>query len=398
MPSIRQLYLDHVAQTSGLSMMLEIDRAEGVFIYDTSGKRYFDMNSGIAVSSIGHCHPKVVEAIRNQAERHLHTMVYGEHIHQPQVRFANRLCAELDESLSSVYYLMSGTEATELAMKIGKKYTGRQEIVACRHAYHGSTQGAESLRSDEDYKSAFYPLLPDIRHMDFNQVEDLEMITEKTACVIIEPVQGEAGVILPKVGYLEAVQQKCKEVGALFILDEIQTGFGRTGHLFAHQKYGVIPDVLLIGKAMGGGMPIAGVVASKQILSCLTKNPELGHITTFGGHPLSCAAADASLEVLLATDLIEEVAEKEQKIHQLLNHEIVHEIRSSGLMMAVELTRKKYLKHVVGYCFDHGLLIDWFLFNNKSFRLAPPLIITMQEVEEACGIIRDALDYAQAKY
>ncbi len=398
MISKKDLFLGYVAQTSPLSMALEIERASGIHIYDTSGKRYYDMNSGISVSSLGHCHPKVTTAIKNQVDRYMHTMVYGEHNQSPQTSYAQLLIDQLDDHFESLYYLMSGTEATELAMKIGKRYTGRTEIICARNAYHGSTQGAESLRSDSDYKEPFLPLLPDITHIDFNCIRDIRKITDRTACVIIEGVQGEAGVIPPTPGYLQMIRQRCNEVGTLFILDEIQSGFGRTGQLFTHQKYNIIPDIILVGKAMGGGMPIAGVVSSKEIMNSLIKNPVLGHITTFGGHPVSCAAALATLETLLESDLISQVSKKEQFIKEKLDHPIIKEIRSSGLMMAVEITKLKYLKHIVAYAVDHGVLIDWFLFNNRSFRLAPPLIATFEDLDEATDILLDAMDYAEAKY
>ena len=398
MPSLRQLFLSHVAQTSNLPMMLEVDHCQGIYIYDTSGKRYFDMNSGISVSSLGHCHPKVSQAIKDQVDRYAHTMVYGEHIQNPQVAYASLLADNLDPSLDSLYYVMSGTEATEGAMKLAKRYTGRTEIIACANAYHGSTQGAESLRSDEKYKRAFYPLLPDVNHIAFNEKSDLNQISSRTACVILEPVQAEAGVLVPQDDYLKAVRKRCDETGTLMILDEIQTGFGRTGYMFAYQKYDVVPDILLVGKAMGGGMPIAGFIAPKDIMSAFVSNPVLGHITTFGGHPVSCAAAQATLDTLLNEPIISEVLAKEALIKSILVHPIIKEVRSSGLMMAVELTKRKYLKHVVAKCYEIGLIVDWFLFNNRSFRMAPPLIISNDEIKEACGIIIEAMDYAEGKY
>ena len=398
MPTKRQLFLSHVAQTSNLPMMLEVDRAAGIFIYDTSGKKYYDMNSGISVSSLGHCHPKVTKATKDQIDRYAHTMVYGEHIQNPQVAYASLLASKIDPSLDSLYYVMSGTEATEGAMKLAKRYSGRTEIIACANAYHGSTQGAESLRSDEDYKRAFYPLLPDVNHIQFNNKADLDNITERTACVILEPVQAEAGVLEPQNEYLKAVRKRCDKTGTIMILDEIQTGFGRTGHLFAYQKYDVLPDILLVGKAMGGGMPIAGFLASQEIMSSFMSKPVLGHITTFGGHPVCCAAAQATLETLIDEDIISSVSAKEKLIKSLLVHPIIKEVRSSGLLMAVELTKRKYLKHVVGKCYDIGLIVDWFLFNNRSFRLAPPLIISEDEIREACAIILEAMDFAEGKY
>lgn len=399
MPSKRQLFLANVAQTSEMPMGIDISHAEGIHIYDNMGQRYYDMNSGISVSSVGHRHPQVVKALRDQLDRYMHTMVYGEHIQSPQVSYATKLLSHMADQYESLYYLMSGTEATELAMKIIKRYTGRYEIVCARHAYHGSTQGAESLRSDADYLASYLPLLPDIRHIDYNSLEDLQHITERTAGVIIEGVQGEAGVNASHDGYLQAVADRCREVGALLVLDEIQTGFGRTGYLFAHQRYDILPDIVLIGKAMGGGMPIAGVVSSRDIMNCIVKNPALGHITTFGGHPMSCVAAEAALDIITGDNLIDEVEQKAALIkHRLSSHAIIKEVRHVGLMMAVETTKKKYLKHVVGYAQRNGVLIDWFLFNDRSFRLAPPLIISNEEIMEATAILLEAFDFAQEQY
>ena len=398
MPSLRQLYLANVGQTGPMPILLEVDYAKGIYIYDRAGKVYLDLNSGISVSSLGHCHPNVVKAVQKQSKSYLHTMVYGEHVHTPQVQFAELLLSNLSDQYGSVYYLMSGTEATELAMKIAKKLTGRFNLICCRNAYHGSTQGAESLRSDLDYTSAYMPLLPGVEHIDFNNHKDLDQISTKVGGVILEAVQAEAGVIPPDVDFLKNVERRCREVGALFILDEIQTGFGRTGHLFAHQKYGLKPDLVLIGKAMGGGMPIAGVVGSKDILNVIVKNPALGHITTFGGHPVSCASAHACLKTLLEEKIVDEVLHKEKLFHSLLKHDIITEVRSSGLMMAVELKRRKYLKHVVTKAFELGALVDYFLFNDCSFRLAPPLIISEEEIRKACTILLDAMDFAKSRY
>jgi len=283
-------------------------------------------------------------------------------------------------------------------MKLAKKATGRYELIAASRAYHGSTQGAESLRSDHDYSMAFMPLLPGIKHISFNDFSDLEKISCRTAAVILEPVQAEAGIIPPDEGYLKALRERCAYTETLLVLDEIQTGFGRTGQLFAHQKYGVVPDMLCIGKAMGGGMPIGGLVASKALLGEFTRNPDLGHITTFGGHPVACAAAKATLEVLIEDKIVDSVLEKEAFIRKKLQHPIIKEVRSSGMMMAVELTRRKYLKHVVNHAFELGALVDYFLFNNRSFRLAPPLIYTIDELEQALDLILKALDFANNKY
>jgi acetylornithine/succinyldiaminopimelate/putrescine aminotransferase len=398
MPSIRQLYLQHVAQTSNLSLLLEVDRAEGMYIYDTSGKQYLDLNSGISVSSLGHRHPAVVKAIKDQTDRYMHTMVYGEHVQSPQVQFAERLAQVLNNGLDSVYYLNGGTEAVEGALKLAKRATGRYEIISCAGAYHGSSMAAEALRSDEDFKRAFAPGVPGIRHIRFNHKADLHHITTKTACVILEPVQAEGGVLPPADDYLQAVRQRCDEVGALMILDEIQTGFGRTGYLFAHQKYGVVPDIMCIGKSMGGGMPISAFVARKDLMMELTAKPMLGHITTFGGHPVCCAAAAAMLQVISTEDIVCHVMHKEQLIRERLQHPIIKEVRSSGLMMAVEVTKRKYLKHAVSGTYERGGIVDYFLFNNRSFRLAPPLIITEEQIVEGCDILLGALDAAEGRY
>lgn len=394
----RELFLQHVGQTSPLSMALEVDHAEGMYIYDTNGKKYLDLNSGISVSSLGHRHPKVIKAIKAQLDKHLHTMVYGEHIQSPQVEYATLLTQVLSNGLDSVYYVNSGTEAVEVAMKLARRHTRRYEIISCSKAYHGSTMGSEALRSDDDFTSAFAPGIPAVSHIDFNDISQLNRITNKTACIILEPVQAEAGVMPPQDDYLKAVRKRCSEVGALMILDEIQTGFGRTGHIFAHKKYDVIPDVLLIAKGMGGGMPVGACVAPKHILDSFTLKPNLGHITTFGGHPVCIASAVATLKVIHESDIVCHVFEKEKLIHSLLRHPIIKEIRSSGLMMSVELTKRKYLKHVVANTIEQGALIDFFLFNDKCFRLAPPLIITEDQIKTGCQILINAMDYAQGMY
>ena len=398
MPSVRQLFLSHIAQTSDLSLGLEIDKAEGIYIYDIEGKKYFDLNSGISVSSLGHRHPYVIEAINRQLEKHLHTMVYGEHIQQSQVAFAKLLTDNLDDSLNSVYFFMSGTEVIEAAMKLGKRATERYEIIACKNAYHGSTQGAESLRSDHDYSQAFLPLVPGIKHITFNNEEELLNITKKTAAVIIEPVQAEAGVIVPTNNYLKKVRERCTELGVLMVLDEIQTGFGRTGFLFAYRKYGIVPDILCVGKAMGGGMPIGAMICNKNLMRAFTKSPVLGHITTFGGHPVSCAAGHGNLKALTELQIVDDVLDKEKLFRELLVHPIIKEVRSSGLMMAVELTKRKYLKHVVSHSMELGAIVDFFLFNNRSFRLAPPLVISHNEIKQACDLLLAACTFAEAKY
>jgi len=378
--------------------MLDVDRAEGMFIYDQSGKTYLDLNSGISVSSLGHRHPAVITAVKNQCDRFLHTMVYGEHLQSPQVTYAQTLVKDLNNGLDNVYFVMTGSEAVEGALKLARKHTERYEIISCADAYHGSTMAAEALRSDTRFTQAFLPSIPGIRHITFNKELELEKITCRTAAVILEPVQAESGVHPPKNDYLKKLRHKCNETGTLMILDEIQTGFGRTGHLFAHKKYDVVPDILLIAKSMGGGMPIGAFVAPSHIMKSISADPMLGHITTFGGHPVSCAAALAMLQTIKKDDLIKQVLVKEKLFKSLLVHPIIKEVRSSGLMMAVELTKRKYLKHVVSKSFELGALVDYFLFNNRSFRLAPPLIISNEQIKMACKILLQAMDYAFEKY
>lgn len=367
--------------------MLEIESAEGMYLYGPEGKPYLDLIAGIGVSCLGHRHPAVVEAVRAQLDKYLHTLVYGEFVLAPQVRLAERLAQVLPAPLDSVYFVNSGTEATEGAMKLAKRYTGRYEIVACKKAYHGSTQGAASLMWPRDFTQAYHPLLPGIRHIEFNCEWCLQQITERTAAVVMETVQGEWGIRPPRGGYLQQVRERCDEVGALLILDEIQAGYGRTGSLFAFEQYGVVPDILLLAKGMGGGMPIGAFIASRAIMSALSDNPILGHITTFGGHPVSCAAALATLETLLASSLIQQVKAKEQLFLELLRHPAIVEVRSAGLWMAVELESFEAVQAAIRYCLQQGLVTDWFLFNNRALRIAPPLIITEEQVRRACGVI-----------
>ncbi len=394
MISLRSLFLQHVAQTSETPVGLEVERAEGVFIFDHSGKPYLDLISGVSVSSIGHCNPKVVNAVKAQADKYMHLMVYGEYVQAPQVEYAQLLAKQLPETLSQVYFVNSGSEANEGALKLAKRYTGRTELVGFVNAYHGSTHGALSLMGDEHFKNAFRPLLPDTRHLSFNSIEDLEQITTKTAAVLVEPLQGEAGAIAPTKDFLTALRNKCNETGALLIFDEVQTGFGRTGCLFAFQKFGVIPDVITIAKGMGGGMPIGAFVASQEIMQCLKTNPILGHITTFGGHPVSCAAALATLNVLLDNSYIDEVSSKEALFRKLLTHPKIKEIRGVGLLLAVELGSASMVQHVIKGALSRGILLDWFLFCDTAFRIAPPLIITTEQIEMVCAALLESIDEA----
>ncbi len=392
MISQRQLFLDHVGQTSDFPLQLEIERGHGIYMYDTSGKSYIDLISGVSVSNVGHTHPKVVQAVKDQAEKYMHLMVYGEYIQSPQVNFAQKISSLLPEKLESTYFVNSGSEAIEGALKLAKRYTGRTEIIAYRNAYHGSTHGALSVMGNEEFKNAFRPLLPDVKHIRFNDEEDLNHISEKTACVLIEPVQGEAGIRLPENDYLKKLRKKCDETGTLLIFDEIQTGFGRTGSLFALNEFDVTPDIMTIAKGMGGGMPIGAFISSNEIMSCLKTNPILGHITTFGGHPVSCAAACASLDVLLNENLIAEVKRKGQVFKQYLNHKAIKEIRGVGLFMAVELEDFNQVKTVIDQAIEYGLVTDWFLFHDSAFRIAPPLIITDEQIKEACDILNKSIE------
>jgi len=388
----RHLFLQHIAQTSPAPLMLEIERAEGVYLYDVAGKAYIDLIAGIAVSNAGHCHPKIVEAIQQQAARYMHTLVYGELIQSPQVQLATRLASLLPASLQQTYFVNSGTEAVEGAMKLAKRYTRRTEIVSCKNAYHGSTQGALSIGGGEYFKQAYRPLLPDIRQITHGDLADIQKITHKTAAVVIEVVQGEAGVLTASHAYWEALRAHCSKVGALLIFDEIQTGFGRTGKLWAFEHYGIVPDVLLLAKGMGGGMPIGAFVSSAAIMQVFTENPVLGHITTFGGNPVCCAAALANLNIIEGEKLYADAQEKGKLFEKLLIHPKIKNIRYLGLHMAVEFENFDVLKQIIAKTLQAGVLTDWFLFNDCSLRIAPPLIITEAQIHEACAVILASLE------
>lgn len=387
----RQLFLQHVGQTSSMPIGLEIEKAEGIYLYGTDGKRYIDLVSGVSVSNLGHNHSKIVEAVKYQAEKYMHLMVYGEFIEAPQVQFAKQLTDALPEKLNSIYYVNSGSEAIEAAMKLAKRYTARTEIVAFRNAYHGSTHGALSI-GDESLKNAYRPLLPNVRFLDFNNFEQLAQITEQTACVIIEPIQAEGGCILPQDGFHEKLRERCAEVGALLIFDEIQMGFGRTGKLFAFEHYGITPDILCLAKAMGGGMPIGGLVSDKKILDVFTCNPMLGHITTFGGHPVSAAAGLAAFQILNSGTLLADVEAKGKRFEEALKDlPTVKEIRRKGLFMAVELVEQNALENYMKKGLELGLINDPFLFYPNTFRISPPLTITQEEIDNAIVLIKEAL-------
>ncbi|GAA4744270.1 aspartate aminotransferase family protein [Flavisolibacter ginsenosidimutans] len=389
--NLRQLFLSHVAQTSAAPLALEIIKAEGCVLIDASGKEYLDLIGGISVANVGHRHPKVVEAIKKQTDDYLHVMVYGEFVQSPQVQYAKLLTQHLPSSLDSVYFTNSGAEAVEGAMKLAKRATGRTEIIAFQNSYHGSTQGALSIIGDEYWRNAFRPLLPDIQHLRYNSFDDLKFITQQTACVIAETVQAEAGIIAPQKEWLRFLQERCTEVGALFILDEIQAGFGRTGKLWGFENFNVVPDVLLLGKALGGGLPLGAFIADKSLMDCLTDNPVLGHITTFGGHPLCCAAGKAAFEALLDEELFASAKEKEALCRSLLVHPNIKSLSSFGLWMAVEFESFEENKKIIDACIANGVLTDWFLFASNCLRISPPLTLSLRQVKQACEIILEAL-------
>jgi len=392
MANLRQTFLSRVAQTSDAPLLLEIEKADGIYLYDMDGKAYIDLISGIAVSSLGHCHPNVVNAVKKQVEKYMHTIVYGEFVLSPQVKLADLLTSKLPENLNCVYFVNSGSEATEGAMKLAKRYTGRPEIVSCFDAYHGSTQGSASLMSDSYFTGPYHPLLPGIKHIHFNEDKDLEVINSQTACVIIETVRAESGIHVPENDYLKKLRKRCNETGALLIFDEIQVGYGRTGSLFAFEQYDVIPDILLLAKGMGGGMPIGAFVADQKIMAVLSHNPVLGHITTFGGHPVCCAGALATLETLTESTLLEEMPAKTKLLKELLVHPLIKEVRGLGLFMAVDLGSTDLVMKTIVICKREGLITDWFLFNDRCLRIAPPLVITLDEIRKACSIVVGALD------
>lgn len=382
-----------MAQTSPAPLALEIVKADCCTLYDAAGKEYIDLIGGISVANMGHRHPKVIAAIQLQLDAYLHVMVYGEFVEAPQVQYAELLTKLLPSSLNSVYFTNSGTEAMEGAMKLAKRVTGRTQIIGFEKAYHGSTQGALSVIGDEYWRNAYRPLLPDVRHLEFNSIEALNEITDRTACVIAETVQGEAGIIIPSSEWMKALRAKCTETGTLLVLDEIQSGFGRSGKRWGFEHFGIVPDILLLGKALGGGMPLGAFISDKKIMEALTGNPVLGHITTFGGHPVCCAAGKAALEALTEEGWIGTVKEKEALFRSLLTHPGIRAIRSFGLWMAVEFDSFDTNKKVIDACIKNGVLTDWFLFSPSSLRISPPLIISEEEIRKACQVISDACSF-----
>ena len=398
--SHRQHFFDHIAQTSDYPLALEIDRAEGVFMYGTDGKQYLDLISGIGVSNVGHRHPEVLAALHQQLDKHMHLLVYGEFVQSTQVLLAKALVdtlnfeAEISSpfgKIDNVYFTNSGTEAVEGAMKLAKRFTGRTEFISCFNAYHGATQGALSLSGAEHFKRSFRPLLPGIKNITHGNLDDLQQITPKTAAVIIEIVGGESGVRVPTSEYIKKLRERCTEVGALLILDEVQTGFGRTGSFWAFEQYNIYPDILLSAKGMGGGMPIGAFMASQEVMSVFKNNPVLGHITTFGGHPVSSAASLAALQVTLKEDLPQKALAKGELFKSLLVHPKIKEVRGKGLMLAAEMESFDALKDTIDKCIEKGVITDWFLFCDNSMRLAPPLIITNDQIREGCAVILEVL-------
>ena len=393
---LRKQFLEHVGQTSPSPMLVEVARANGSFFYTPEGKRYFDLVAGVSVSNVGHANPAVVEAVQKQAADYMHVMVYGEMVERPQVEYARRITELLPENIDCLYFVNSGAEAVEVALKLAKRYTGRTELISMRRAYHGSTHGAMSMMGapeGEEWKAEFRPLLPDVKSLRFNNFDDLNEITSRTAGVLCEVVQGEAGVRLPTPEWLKALRERCSEMGALLIFDEIQTGLGRTGEMFASTKYGITPDAICLAKAFGGGMPLGGVASSKQILDSFTHNPCLGHITTFGGHPVCCAAGLAALNYMIDNNIVEQVERKGALFEERVSkHPKVLEIRRSGLLLAVELGKSEYLYRIMEIFKEEGIMSDWFLYCDTAFRISPPLTISETEIEECCTIIARSLD------
>ncbi|MFM9838209.1 MAG: aspartate aminotransferase family protein [Cyclobacteriaceae bacterium] len=388
----QDIFIHQLAQTSPHPFLLPIESAEGVYLYATDGKKYIDMISGIGVSNVGHRHPKVVKAIKDQVDKHLHVMVYGEYIQSTPNLLAKKLTSLLPPSLNCCYFVNSGTEANEAALKLAKRVTGRTEIISCRKSYHGSTHGSLSVSGNEVKKRAFRPLLPDVKFIDFNSMNDVNEITERTACVIMETIQGDAGVRIPDKKYLQAVRKRCDETGTLLILDEIQCGMGRTGKLFAFEHFGVVPDILTVAKAFGGGLPIGAFISSYEKMQSLTSNPMLGHITTFGGNPVCCASALAVLDVIEEEGLLATVEEKGKLIQQLIAHPKIKEVRRFGLLFAFDFDSEERVNCIVQYAKEHGVICYWFLSHPNSFRIAPPLTITESEIREACTVILKAIE------
>lgn len=390
----KETFLHNLAQTSPYPFLIPIERAEGVYLYGPDGKSYMDMISGIGVSAIGHRHPHVIKAIKDQLDKHLHVMVYGEYIQSTPNALAKKLVSLLPPELNCCYFVNSGTEANEAALKLAKRVTGRTEIISFRKSYHGSTHGSLSVSGNEVKKQAYRPLLPDVRFIDFNNPDQLEQITDRSACVIMETIQGDAGVRIPDRTYLQAVRNRCDETGAMLILDEIQCGMGRTGKLFAYEHFGIVPDILTTAKAFGGGLPIGALISSEEKMKTLSHDPILGHITTFGGNPVCCASSLATLEVIENENLLAQVESKGKLIEQLIQHKKIKEIRRIGLLFAIDFESAETVNSIVNYAKEKGVICYWFLSHPYSFRIAPPLTITEEEIKKACAVILEAIEQA----
>ncbi len=389
---MKEDFLNHQAQTTPHPLGMQISHAKGSYIYDTSGNAHLDFVAGVSACGLGHCHPKVVAAVREQAEKYMHVMVYGEYVQKPAVDYCKLLASFLPSTLETTYLVNSGTEAVEGALKLARRFTGRTQIIAAKKAYHGNTMGSLSIMGLEERKSAFRPLIPDVFFIRFNAEEDIRKITEKTAAVVLETIQGGAGMIMPKNGYLQKIRKRCDQVGALLILDEIQPGFGRTGKLFAFEHFNCTPDILVMGKGMASGLPVGAFTTSKKIMECLQHDPKLGHITTFGGNPLIAAASLATLKELIRTALISETLEKESIIKKLLKHEHIKEIRGKGLLLTLIMKNKAMADHLILSCAKKGLILFWLLFEPKAVRISPPLTISHEEIEKGCVLINNVLD------
>lgn len=393
----RQLFLQHLAQTTDFPLMIEVEKAEGIYLYGPKGEKYIDLISGIGVSNVGHRHPKVLNAIQGQLDKYLHLMVYGEYVQSPQARLAKAICDTLPESLDNAYLVNSGSEAVEGALKLAKRYTGKPNLVSCVNAYHGSSHGALSVGGNEIFKQAYRPLLPGVSHIMYGEFSDLATINSATAAILIETIQGEAGIRVATKEYFQALRKRCDETGTLLILDEVQCGFGRTGKFWAFEHFGIVPDIVVCAKGMGGGMPIGAFIANKEVMGAFKNNPILGHITTFGGHPVSSAASLATIQVLQEEKLIEEVDKKANLFKTLLVHPKIKSIRNKGLLMAVEFESFNALKPIIDSAIKLGVITDWFLFCDDSMRIAPPLTISLEQIHDACAVILQAIETVDRK-
>ena len=383
---------EHLAQTSDNPMAFEVENAEGIYFYDKRGKKFIDIISGISVNNLGHKHPAIIKAIKEQCDKYLHVMAYGEFVEQPQIDYADLLVKYLPKPLDSVYFVNSGSEAIEGALKLAKRFTGRTEIISFENSYYGGTHGALSIAGNDEFKNSFRPLLPDVRIIKYNHTESLEHITERTACVVAECIQGEGGYIIPDDGYLAKLSKRCIDTGALLIIDEVQTGFGRTGELFAIEHEKIVPDILVLAKALGGGMPLGAFIASSSLMGKLKSEPMLGHITTFGGHPVCCAAGIAFMNELIDSQIYKQAEAKGKLFKESLKHERIKEFRGKGLMIAIRFEDEDFCQKVINNCLMNGLISDSFVFAGDCFRITPPLIITAEEIEEACDIIISSIE------